>query len=99
MHRYFDIAAAALCAALALAPLARAQEAAPVSSSLWDQETLTGDWGGLRKRLAEENGIKLSAQEIAETLGNISGGIHIGFIAESRLTGALGVDFDKAFGW
>jgi porin len=73
-----------------------ADEAEP--SGFWDRDALTGDWGGLRTQLGD-HGVTFSAQEIAETLGNATGGIHTGFIFEGRLTAGLSVDLDKAFAW
>ncbi len=93
-------AVTALLAALSAAPLhaqtENSDDAEP--AGFWDRDTLTGDWGGLRPELADK-GLTFSAQEIAETLGNFTGGIHTGFIAEGRLMAGLGVDFEKAFGW
>jgi porin len=85
-----------LSATPSLAQTGEPEEAAP--SGFWERDTLTGDWGGLRTQLGD-HGVTFSAQEIAESLGNVTGGIRTGFIAEGRLTAGLGVDFDKAFGW
>jgi porin len=75
-----------------------AEPGEPAPTGFWDRDTLTGDWDGFRTQLGDK-GITFSAQEIAETLGNVTGGIHTGFIAEGRLTAGLSVDFEKAFGW
>ena len=37
--------------------------------SIWQQETLTGDWGGARSALKDKNGIDISLTYINEVLG------------------------------
>ena len=98
-------AAAALAAAAILtAPFAAmAQDAttAPAGekeSGLWQRETLTGDWGGLRSAL-EERGFQIGVVYTAEALGNPAGGVGHGAIYEGRLETALDVDLEKAVGW
>jgi len=58
----FGRVSALICAALAapFPPLAFAQDA----KSLWEQDTLTGDWNGVRSRL-EDAGVTFRVQEKA----------------------------------
>ena len=60
-----------------------AQELPPPAASqgLMDRESLTGDWGGLRHRL-DAAGLKLSGVYTGEVLGNPSGGVRQGAVAE-----------------
>lgn len=67
-------------------------------TGFWQRDTLTGDWGGIRTKL-DARGITPTLMETAETLGNVTGGVHTGFIFEGRLTAGLTVDLDKAVGW
>jgi porin len=80
-----------LALALLLPVMARADE-------LFQRTTLTGDWGGERTRL-EAPGIQLGADEILETLGNVSGGQQRGAVVEGRFEIFANVDLDAALGW
>src|SRR6185437_5874992 len=51
--------------------------------AVFEQPTLTGDWGGARTRL-EDQGIQLGGDEIAEILGNPQGGSRQGWVGEGR---------------
>ncbi len=59
---------------------------------------LRATWGGLRGWLADA-GIALGATEVAETLGNASGGAKTGAIFEGRLELDLDLDLDKLLDW
>ncbi|CAA7613155.1 Carbohydrate-selective porin [Candidatus Terasakiella magnetica] len=85
------------CLALAVALPAVAEDAAE-EKGLWERETLTGEWGGLRTDLADK-GIKVTATYTAETLGNVSGGLRRRAIAESLLQVDVDADLEKAVGW
>ena len=50
---------------------------APASEDIWKRENLTGDWGGLRKRL-EDAGVTFSANEVSEGWANLTGGLRRG---------------------
>ncbi len=91
--------AAALVAVLGLgvcAATARAEDEAP--KDFWHQGTLTGDWGGLRKELADK-GISFSMSYTAEVWGNVSGGIKRGATYDGVLLPEVDVDLEKLAGW
>ena len=72
--------------------------AATPAASLWDRETLTGDWGGVRTRLAAA-GIMLSVQEQSEVWANLTGGLRTGTAANGLTTAALTVDLARTLRW
>ncbi|HEV2301140.1 MAG TPA: carbohydrate porin [Stellaceae bacterium] len=61
-------------------------------------DTLSGDWGGLRTELAKA-GFELGIVYIGETFADLAGGIHRGTVYEGRLAMALDVDLKKLAGW
>jgi porin len=65
---------------------------------LWQQDTLTGDWGGARKSLQDE-GIQLSLGYTAEMLSNPIGGVKQGTIYEGLVTGTAELDLSKLVKW
>jgi porin len=65
---------------------------------MWEQDTLTGDWGGLRTKLSDA-GIALGLQEQAEIWGNMVGGFKQGFAFNGLTTGSVKLDLDKLVGW
>ena len=87
--------ALAIVGALILGPAAPLV-AAP--DSLFEQETLTGDWGGVRKQL-QDAGVELGANDIAETLSNPTGGIRQLTIYQGLLTVSLNLDLEKIANW
>jgi len=62
--------------------------------SMFDQNLLTGDWGGLRDEL-EGDGMKLSPTYIGEVFGNPSGGARQGVIYDGLLNVALDLDLER----
>jgi porin len=64
---------------------------------LFDRDTLTGDWDGLRTRLTN-SGVGLGATEVSEFLGTASGGAPAGAIYEGRLELDLDLDLEKLLG-
>jgi len=86
-------AAVTLAAMAAWQPGARAAE-----ESLWNRETLTGDWGGARKAL-EDKGVKFEIEYIAEVFSVASGGVKRGTTFEGLLGVSADADFEKLFGW
>ena len=64
----------------------------------FDRETLTGDWGGLRKELRDK-GVEFGAEYIGETQGVVSGGLRRGVIYEGRFEVSTDLDFEKLIGW
>jgi porin len=71
---------------------------APQPKSFWQQDRLTGDWGGLRKTLGDE-GLTLTLDYVGEALGNVTGGFRRGAIYENLFTGTLEYDPGKLLGW
>ncbi|MFL5257724.1 MAG: carbohydrate porin [Rhodopila sp.] len=66
-------------------------------TNIWSRDTLLGNLGGLRDRLAEY-GITIGLQETSEVLGNVTGGVHTGFAYDGATLMKLNVDTEKAFG-
>ncbi len=66
--------------------------------SVWERETLTGDWGSLRTDL-HNKGIDIMAQYIAETFGVLSGGLARRATYEGRLEFSVNTDLQKLIGW
>jgi porin len=73
-------------------------QTAPQAPSLWQQNTLTGDWDGLRTRLVND-GFTFALQQQSEVWANALGGLSRGGAANGLLTLSLAVDLDKAVGW
>lgn len=80
-------------------PLIGAQEAALAQSlsNLWEQNYLTGDWGGARTKLSDQ-GVAFGGNYIGEVFGNPSGGIRQGIVQNGRLELALDIDFQPLVG-
>lgn len=72
--------------------------AASAQEGLFQQGTLTGDWGGVRKQLADE-GITIGLTDVAETLSNPVGGIDQDTIYDGLLTASLDLDLGKLLKW
>jgi porin len=64
------------------------------SSSIMDQDLLTGDWGGVRKSLGDE-GVKFSPTLTAEVFGNPSGGVRRGVTTDGLVNLPLDLDLDR----
>jgi porin len=62
--------------------------------SIWQQQYLTGDWGGVRNQLLN-NGVAISPVWIGEVFGNPSGGARQGVISDGLFNVALDLDFDR----
>ncbi len=75
-----------------------AREAETQPQTLWERDTLTGDWGGARPRLID-SGVTLGLTEISEVLGNVSGGQQQGFDYMGRTELAVDFDLEKLLGW
>ena len=86
-----------LTAATAMAAASRAQ-AADRPKSIWEQETLTGDWGGARTAL-KDRGIDITLNYIGETLGVLSGGVERRTVYDGRLDFSVDTDLQKLIGW
>jgi porin len=72
--------------------------AASAQQGLFQQDTLTGDWGGLRKRLADE-GVTIGLTDVAETLSNPVGGFTQDTIYDGLVTASLDLDLSKLLKW
>ena len=71
---------------------------AAAEDSLFDQQTLTGNWGGLRKTL-KDAGIDLSVNDTSEMLSNPVGGIKQATIYQGLLATTLTLDLEKLVNW
>ena len=71
---------------------------ATAEDGLFEQETLTGDWGGMRKTL-KDAGIDLNANDTSEMLSNPVGGIKQTTIYQGLLTMTLNIDLEKLANW
>jgi porin len=94
------VAIAGLCAGFTGA--ASAADAMPVkakpATSIWEQETLTGDWGGSRTGL-KNRGIDITLNYIGETFAVLSGGINRAGSYEGRAEFSVDADLEKLIGW
>jgi porin len=84
-----------LFAAIILGP---ANKPAAAEEGLFEQEKLTGDWGGVRKTL-KDTGIDVGVNDIAETLSNPVGGIRQTTIYQGLVTASLNLDLEKLASW
>lgn len=95
----------AMSVVLIVLVLARGASAQPVPESthtmpksIWEQNTLTGDWGGLRTEL-EQAGVEFGLQEQSELWGNMLGGLHRGVTYDGLTTPSLKLNLDTLLGW
>ena len=65
---------------------------------LWDRDTLIGDWGGARTRMAEK-GLESETAYIGEFLANVHGGARTGELYQGLLRSDVNLDIEKAGGW
>ena len=70
----------------------------PSLASIWTSPTFTGDWGGLRTRLADE-GITFNVQYTAEGWSNVTGGESTGTVYTGLMSLQGNVDLQKLVGW
>lgn len=64
----------------------------------WHQDTLTGDWAGLRSQLVDR-GIVFSITYTAEVFGNVAGGMKRGASYDGLFQPQIDVDLEKLAGW
>jgi porin len=76
-----------------------AEEPKTSPKSIWEQDTLTGDWGGARTALKEKSGIDISLTYINEMLDVLHGGINRRASYEGRLDVSVDTDLGKLIGW
>lgn len=89
---------AVLSLGLGAALPASGQQAERATGGLWQQDTLTGDWGGLRSRFAEQ-GVSLDISEIDEVLADVSGGARRGTVFEGKTQAQLTLDLGRLVHW
>jgi porin len=89
------LSALVLLAALLSGP---ASESAAAEEGLFEQDKLTGDWGGVRKPL-KDAGIDFGINEIAETFSNHTGGLKQTTIYQGLVTPSLNLDLEKLANW
>jgi porin len=86
-----------LMAATAMMAAPRAQ-AADKPNSIWEQEKLTGDWGGARTAL-KDRGIDITLNYIGETFDVLSGGLQKRPSYEGQAEFSVDTDLQKLIGW
>lgn len=64
----------------------------------WERDTLTGDWGGVRRDLADR-GLTTSLEFTGEVLSAVDGGLEHDTGAELLLDWIVQADFDRLLGW
>ena len=64
----------------------------------FEQEKLTGNWGGMRKTL-QDAGIDLEVNDTSEILSNPVGGIKQGTIYQGLVASTLTLDLEKLANW
>jgi porin len=77
---------------------AAAAEPPKAPKSIWEQETLTGDWNGARTSL-KDRGIDIQLTYINEVLNVIHGGIDRRASYEGRIDLTVETDLGKLIGW
>jgi porin len=78
--------------------LSKTNEVSSPAPTLWERETLTGNWGGARTRLAEK-GLEFTATYTGECLGNVQGGARTGALYQGLVQMEANLDIEKAGGW
>ena len=78
---------------------AQAAEPTEPPASIWEQDTLTGDWGGARTALKEKNGIEFKIEYTDEVFGVMTGGVRREPSYEGQLHFSVNTDLDKLIGW
>lgn len=79
------------------APAAQGEQAPAEPPGLMDRDSLTGDWGGLRGKLADA-GFTPAFKYTGEVFTNPTGGLRQGTVYEHQLLGSLDFDFEKMAG-
>lgn len=64
----------------------------------WEWDTATGDWYGLRTKLADK-GVEIFGGYTAEVWGNTTGGLKDGTVYTGLLDFGVNLDLEKAVGW
>ncbi|MEQ1603141.1 MAG: carbohydrate porin [Methylophilaceae bacterium] len=84
-----------IAATCALSAQAMAEEAELPN---WQEDTLTGDWGGLRADLYKK-GIELGFTHKSDVLANVSGGLKRGVAWLGHTEARFSFDLEKLWGW
>jgi porin len=92
------LAALALAGAFSVAAAQAEEKDKAAPKSIWEQDTLTGDWGGARTAL-KDRGIEFTLNYIGESLGILSGGVERRTLYGGRLEFSLDTDLQKLIGW
>jgi porin len=71
---------------------------AAAQEGFFEQDRLTGDWGGVRKQW-EDAGVAFGATDVSETLSNPTRGIRQLTIYQGLLDVSLNLDLDKLLKW
>jgi porin len=82
-------------------PVSSTPGAAPAegtTNNIWQRDTLTGNWDGLRSAL-EAAGVKFGLQEQSELWGNLTGGLKQGAVYDGLTTASVSFDLGKLVGW
>jgi Carbohydrate-selective porin, OprB family len=74
------------------------QNATATPEEFWNRDKMTGDWGGLRKRL-EQRGVTFSLSYEGEVLADFAGGIKRGTVYEQEILGEMDADLAKLLNW
>ncbi|MGH6726455.1 MAG: carbohydrate porin [Pseudolabrys sp.] len=77
---------------------AQADEKATAPASIWEQETLTGDWGGARTKL-KDTGIEINLDYTNEVFAVLSGGLQREASYEGQWHFSVNTDLEKLIGW
>ena len=70
----------------------------PEQPSIWEQDTLTGDWGGARTAL-KDKGIDFTLNYINEMFGVLSGGLKRQRATKAASDFSVDADLQKLLGW
>ena len=85
-------------AAEELAPAQATQQEPAEKTPNWKEDTLTGDWGGLRKSLFEK-GLDIGLTHKSDFWSNVSGGIQTGSAWMGHTEVRTSLDLEKMLGW
>jgi porin len=88
----------ALVGPLLFIPVIASAQQSDSPKSIWERDTLTGDWGGLRTRL-KDAGITIRLQVQSEVWANIAGGLRQGAVYDGLISLAVNVDLEMAVRW
>ncbi len=75
-----------------------AEEKPKAPPSVWEQDTLTGDWGGARTAL-KDKGIEINLEYTNEIFAVLSGGLRRQASYEGQWHFSVNTDLEKLIGW